>query len=1181
MLCATKESNRSGLRVLIKNIFHVFFFSFCPLSFFRQRFSFAAHYTLVQLATHNIGIVSMLTRGPARTPTPTTATPGGASSSPSPVRPPGSVGQGTGGDTAAVAAGTNGKKTPPPHPIESEPHHRRFLARSLGRCDAELAALNKLHKTLRVLKKKIIEEHGEDALLDLGEGIIRLASPGTPHYEGGGDLLRSAVVRADGGSGPEAEVPLPESALASMYRDFLIRMRLRRRLLNRLARRLNRVSRSMDGEDPAPPPAPKYGDMRFSVDERKETALKREKDRSREAKLRLEARRAEERMREIAAEMSMRDDDNDNVPSDADEGKDDGPDNTTAEIDFTVDTLKKEPLEVPSSSSVDPANDELETAAALVASKEQKASDEKRYQSDLALVAEFDVGYDRIYRESGEGVGGGGSDGVRPSSSGSTSRPSTSGSGVSSSSSLEFAYVLAEEARKAECDPDNEEEPDYVAIKYGAGVGAAHRTMSAREKESEWDRWQADILGRVPDQPTFKELGMDQRAFHLEERRKRAIEEKKKREEVEQKIIEEAKERMPKSVVPLPYGGKELRRPLQGGKELRQSLEESKSEEDDDDDSDDDEEESGDSDSDGGGSEADVEQGGVLMDSQDELQDETASANDKTVEESKFEENTNNGKGGGDTQAEAEDMDITMEEDKSSDGDSDSDEEDESDDENKEEECDEEEEGTKIVEDDRAHLNKIGEDMEVETPEETVKVKVEVEDNPKEVIIEKKEMEMAKKTSVSCPPKRRKLLSLHAVPSFHDQDLRRIRLIHSDLVSSHVAEHARKRVADATSEYNKLYRLSTELNDRKVQVHNDLTKLLLRHRMEAGKRKNDHPLQVAIARSIWTRSKQKWEAGRDTRRAAARASGADTPGAVVGRSLGSIVDRVMVRNAARATMKGSPQTWAAAFDTARSGDRVRSEVGRVLGLMVDAVVGRCEAPGRWVDDRSLNSNALPKEFKKFVPPPLSTDRDPIINTTTGETMSQYHERLESNMRREMTRIQARLGTNEEERKRAWRKLLKVKQEFEPAVAVGSGGNYRRRAAAAAVAAAGHVHIPAPPLRGTPGGPLRYAPQPLPDFVPPPQNLAAATAVAAPAPNSAVTNPRTPRPGQQRSESKYSAERIRARKYSDGSVMPVTMPKKDKNGLYMRPAGRRRKGMNWDAIRGVWIPSDNPDSTWGE
>ena len=54
-------------------------------------------------------------------------------------------------------------------------------------------------------------------------------------------------------------------------------------------------------------------------------------------------------------------------------------------------------------------------------------------------------------------------------------------------------------------------------------------------------------------------------------------------------------------------------------------------------------------------------------------------------------------------------------------------------------------------------------------------------------------------------------------------------------------------------------------------------------------------------------------------------------------------------------------------------------------------------------------------------------------------------------------------------------------------------------------------------------------------------------------------------------SKYSIAKVNQRKSADGTVAPVSEPKKDKDGLYLRPAGRTRKGMQWDAVNGVWVP----------
>jgi len=66
-------------------------------------------------------------------------------------------------------------------------------------------------------------------------------------------------------------------------------------------------------------------------------------------------------------------------------------------------------------------------------------------------------------------------------------------------------------------------------------------------------------------------------------------------------------------------------------------------------------------------------------------------------------------------------------------------------------------------------------------------------------------------------------------------------------------------------------------------------------------------------------------------------------------------------------------------------------------------------------------------------------------------------------------------------------------------------------------------------------------------------------------------PKTPAAPVYTSQSKYSIEKVRAKMLVDGSVLPVGSPKRDKDGLYLRPAGRQRKGMDWDGVIGKWVP----------
>lgn len=62
-----------------------------------------------------------------------------------------------------------------------------------------------------------------------------------------------------------------------------------------------------------------------------------------------------------------------------------------------------------------------------------------------------------------------------------------------------------------------------------------------------------------------------------------------------------------------------------------------------------------------------------------------------------------------------------------------------------------------------------------------------------------------------------------------------------------------------------------------------------------------------------------------------------------------------------------------------------------------------------------------------------------------------------------------------------------------------------------------------------------------------------------------------------SDSKYSAARVRERIGSDGTVAPAMAPTRTREGLYVRPADRTQKGMEWDAVKGVWVPTK--DAEW--
>ena len=56
------------------------------------------------------------------------------------------------------------------------------------------------------------------------------------------------------------------------------------------------------------------------------------------------------------------------------------------------------------------------------------------------------------------------------------------------------------------------------------------------------------------------------------------------------------------------------------------------------------------------------------------------------------------------------------------------------------------------------------------------------------------------------------------------------------------------------------------------------------------------------------------------------------------------------------------------------------------------------------------------------------------------------------------------------------------------------------------------------------------------------------------------------------QARYSQTAIKNRTYDDGSVAPAVPTMRGDNGLFQRPSGRSRKGMEWDGVHGVWRPT---------
>ena len=225
-------------------------------------------------------------------------------------------------------------------------------------------------------------------------------------------------------------------------------------------------------------------------------------------------------------------------------------------------------------------------------------------------------------------------------------------------------------------------------------------------------------------------------------------------------------------------------------------------------------------------------------------------------------------------------------------------------------------------------------------------------------------------------------------------------------------------------------------------------------------------------------------------------------------------------------------------------DPIRKEVARCGADLVDAV--------EMIAEGKL---ANPKFNEPFVPPPDNMTRLSEIDHSSGQPLAQQRQRIQQHYKKESDALAQQFRQAEEERQRCWRRMLKVKGELNiPQLVV---SNHRPTQIPITDQNYHLIPLPSIAMAGFESVPreMDVSRSVLPTYIP-------------------AHNTRAPAPTVGDSESKYAIARVRARISADGSVAPVTLTKRGPDGLYARPAGRTRKGMDWDAVNGKWVPVDH-------
>jgi len=427
-------------------------------------------------------------------------------------------------------------------PTQFDPQYSPNIKRSLSKNDVELAALTKLHIALRTLKSAIIDEFGDEVLVEcvLNEKKELLALAGSSK-NGGGDKSKkindgTPATASDDDVFTSIIDTLDETQqkrLRQLSTAFLLRMKLRRRLLNRLARRLHRVAHVVDGgiQITAPLP-PTYGDaVRTYITEESEksgVALKvlgtfddvkliRESDvkefvNKEDERKEIMAKLSEQRMKRLGIEGVDGDDDSMNVEPKSD-------------LDLLLKCDEEDKPLLDKLVTYEPGYDKvystgpppLPAVSSSSPSKKSKSSPSKSKGKDKNKSSSVVV--DKAPSS--------------PSSATSTKDVSSpSGSKQSSTAaSKEDQINITKPIASTTDDHEVDEEGEFVQtqdgimkrLTFSIHGGQSQRAMHPGDRVSEWKRWTKEMCDRIPDQVTYDELGVGGvgMVFDLEGRVKR------------------------------------------------------------------------------------------------------------------------------------------------------------------------------------------------------------------------------------------------------------------------------------------------------------------------------------------------------------------------------------------------------------------------------------------------------------------------------------------------------------------------------------------------------------------------------------------------------------------------------------------------------------------------------------
>jgi hypothetical protein len=455
--------------------------------------------------------------------------------------------------------------------------------------------------------------------------------------------------------------------------------------------------------------------------------------------------------------------------------------------------------------------------------------------------------------------------------------------------------------------------------------------------------------------------------------------------------------------------------------------------------------------------------------------------------------------------------------------------------------------------------------------------------------------------------KTQKWFSVQPVPSFRDQDFNTFAMIQSELLTASYQQQSRSRVQEYTDIHSRVYRRSVDLNNQKSKLEADIRNTLFAKNLELNRLRTEHSTEIAALRAQYNKDCEVYENNKRAQIHAkmqshghlldpiARKALTMTERDIASRCLKGVVDRVVIRND---PSNLPPHGSGTLHNAMGSKDPTRSAVGTTLSHMVDVACNRVDSS--WVTDQKLDEMQA-----NFGPPPVYR-----LHPSEENILSRY-EKMELDLRGQLAVVTRNLNASEIDRHQAWSKLVKAKNETDTTNAAAA----RKTVTMEPIKNTGAPHLSAyslatrmpasfvaanAPTASVPSSSIAPVPvQPVLQVNTVQVPSANSSTVAAPTSNIPLKST-----GSEEEEEEevmeeesisedienpvasdtttgekqistfqrlYGVEAVKARMAVDGSIKPVTTPKQGKDGLYVRPAGRQRKNMDWDAVNGKWIP----------